>query len=221
MDERISRAGDLYERANFNGDAGLLEEAGHGLDGVEADLCLARGKLLHGEFLLRRDADAGSAGKDPGELALLERAARLYQGLGDVRGEGEALFWIGCFHQVVARDHEAAVPVLQRSLELSAMAHDKPTMSEALRHLGIAAHFSGQFETARQRLEESSRLRREVGNRPGVASNMVGLAYIAMAEGRPADARSLLDEATEIATTADAARLLATKNESREALPGS
>lgn len=220
MDERISRAGLEYERAVFSGDAGPLEEAGHGLDGVEADLCLARGKVAHGRFLLRRDENPGPGREDPGELALFERAARLYQGLGDVRGEAEALFWTGCFHQVVASDNQAAVPALERSLELASRAGDTATMSEALRHLGIAAHFSGRFEAARQRLEESTLLRRESGNLRGVASNQVGLAYIAMAEGRPQAAGPLLDEAAEIARAAGAARLLATIDEARAALPG-
>jgi tetratricopeptide (TPR) repeat protein len=227
MDERISRAGLEYERAVFSGDAGPLEEAGHGLDGVDADLCLARGKMLHGRFLLRRGEHpgpgqeaAGEGQEAAGELALFERAARLYRGLGDVRGEAEALFWTGCFHQVVARDNRAAVPVLERSLELASQAGDLATMSEALRHLGIAAHFSGQFEAARQRLEQSTLLRRESGNLRGVASNQVGLAYIAMAEGRPQAAGPLLDEATEIARAAGAARLLAAIDEARAVLAG-
>jgi tetratricopeptide (TPR) repeat protein len=220
MDERISRACLEYQRAIFSGDAGPMQEAGTGLDGVEADLCLARGKLAHGRFLLRHGEDPGSARDDAGELALFERAARLYRSLGDVRGEGEALFWAGCFRQVVARDNEAAVPLLERSLELASKAGDKDTMAEALRHLGIAAHFSGQFEAARQRLEESTLLRRQTQNLPGVASNQVGLAYIAMAEGRPQDATPLLDEATETARAAGAARLLATIGEARAALPG-
>jgi tetratricopeptide (TPR) repeat protein len=220
MDERISQLMLEYGRAVFSGDALPLEEAGHGLDGVEADLCLARGKLAHGRFLLRRGEDPDPARDDAGELALFERAARLYRGLGDIRGEGEALFWAGCFRQVVAGDDETAVPVLERSLELASKAGDKATMSEALRHLGIAAHRGGQFEAARQRLEESTLLRRETRNLPGVASNQVGLAYIAMADGRPQDARPLLDEAAETARAAGAARLLATIDEARAALPG-
>jgi tetratricopeptide (TPR) repeat protein len=218
MDERISRAGLEYERAVLSGEAGPLGEAGRGLDAVEADLCLARGKMAHGRFLLRRGDSPESGREDPGELTLFERAARLYRELGDVRGEAEALFWTGCCHQVVARDNQAAVPVLERSLELASQAGDKATMSEALRHLGIAAHFSGQFEAARQRLEESTLLRRESGNLRGVASNQVGLAYIAVAQGRPQAAGPLLDAATEIARAAGAARLLATIDEARAAL---
>lgn len=84
MDERVSRAGLLYERAVFTGEAGPLAEAGRELDAAEADLAVARGRLMHARFLLRRDQDPAAAEEDPGELPLFERAARLYQALGDV-----------------------------------------------------------------------------------------------------------------------------------------
>ena len=207
-DGRVEQARLLYERAVFEGDAGLLATADRELDAVEADLALARGRVMHARFLQQRDAEPDQASEDPGELALFERAVRLYRALGDVRGEAESLFWVGCFHQVVRRDNQAAIPVLGRSLELASQAGDKPTMSEALRHLGIAAHAAGQLDTARQRLEESTRLRRESGPRAGVAANLVGLAYIAAGQDRRDDALALLDEAGTIAEASGARRIL-------------
>ncbi len=196
-DDRIERARKVYERAVFAGDTSALAEAEQGLDGVEADAALARGMLLHARF---QSTDAGSSpAEDPAELPLFERALELYQTLGDTRGEAEALFWIGCLHQYIRRDNETAVPYLERSRELAAQTGDKPTWSEALRHLGIAAHAAGRLDEARERLEESSRLRREVGALPGVASNMIGLAYIAAAQDRRAHAFATLDEAHSIA----------------------
>jgi hypothetical protein len=56
---------------------------------------------------------------------LFERAAKLYRELGDVRGEGESLFWVGCFHQVVRQDDDAAVPILEQSYELGSQVGDK------------------------------------------------------------------------------------------------
>ena len=189
----------LYEQAVYGGDAGALDEADRDLDAVEADTAMARGRILHGRFLNAR-ANAGSSPvEDPAELPLFERAAELYRALGDTRGEAEALFWIGCLHQVIRRDNETAVAVLERSGRLAAQVDDKPTQSEALRHLGIAAHMAGRLDEARERLEESSRLRREVGALPGVAANLVGLAYIAAAQDRHADALATLDEANAIA----------------------
>ena len=198
-EDRIERTRTLYEQAVFGGDVSGLADAERDLDAVEADLTLARGRTLHGRFLNERASADASPVEDPAELPLFERAAELYQALGDTRGEAEALFWIGCLHQVIRRDNETAVPHLERSRQLAAQVGDKPTEAEALRHLGIAAHMAGRLDEARERLEESSRLRREIGVMPGVASNMVGLAYIAAAQDRRSDALATLDEANTIA----------------------
>lgn len=220
MDERIRQARLLYEQAVFGGDAGLLAEGNRELDAVEADLAVARGRLMHTRFLLHRDEDPASAKDDPRELALFERAAQLYQAVGDVRGEAEALFWVGCFHQIARRDNVTALPALERSLELASLAGDKATMSEALRHLGIAAHAAGQLEVARQRLEESTRLRREIRLMPGVAANLIGLAYITAAQGNGDGVGALLDEASALAEASDAQRILRSVNEARAELSG-
>src|ERR1700689_737947 len=135
-EDRIERAKLLYERAGSGGDASALATADSELDGVEADLALARGRGIHTRFLGQLDEDPDRAMEDPQWLVLFERAAKLYRELADVRGEAEALFWIGCFHQVVRRDDQTAVPILERSRELSERVGDKRTMSEGLRHRG-------------------------------------------------------------------------------------
>ena len=218
MDGRIERSRQLYERALFQSDAGALAEAERELDGVEADLCLARGRVIHGRFLEQRAQEPERAREDPRELALVERAAELYRARGDVRGEGEALFWVGCCHQVVRRDDEAAVPVLWRSLELATEADDTVVMAEALRHLGIAEHAAGHLDAARLHLEESTRLRRELGSWPGVASNLVGLIYIAAGQDRRDDGLKLAAEARSIAEASGAQGLLRQIEEARAAL---
>jgi tetratricopeptide (TPR) repeat protein len=219
VDDRIGQARRLYERAVFSGDAGPLTEADRELDAVEADLALARGRLVHTRFLLRRDEDAVAADEDPAELALFERAVALYQSLGDAGGEAEGLFWVGCLHQVVRRDNATAVPFFERALQLASQAGNKATVSEALRHLGIEAHAAGRLELARQRLEESTRLRRDIGSLPGAAANMIGLAYIAAAQQRHDDARALLNEASAIAEATGAPRIRQQAAEARAALP--
>lgn len=199
MSDRIEQARQLYEQAVFSGDVSLLTDAERRLDAVEADTALARGRIIHARYLKESGSGETTADEDPAELPLFERAITLYQALGDVRGEGEASFWIGCLHQVIRRDDEAAIPHLERSRQLAAQAGDSPTESEALRHLGIAAHRAGRLDEAREQLEESSRLRRADGAMPGVAANMVGLAYIAAAQQRRSDAIATLDEAYAIA----------------------
>jgi tetratricopeptide (TPR) repeat protein len=237
VDERVRQAGLLYEQAVHSGDAAPLAQADRELDAAEADLAVARGRVMHARFLLHRDQDppapeaaeaaaeaaeaAEAVAEDPGELALFERAARLYRTLGDVSGEAEALFWVGCCHQVIRRDNAAAVPLLERSLELASQAGDADTMAEALRHLGIAAHRTGNLDEARRRLEEAARLRRQTGQLVSAAANMVGLAYIAAAQDRRDDAGQLLDEAAAIAVDGGAHRILQQVNEARAELwPG-
>ena len=218
FDTRIERSRLLYEQALFESDAGALTAAERELDGVEADLALARGRVIHGRFLEQRAADPEQAREDPRELGLFERAASLYRARGDARGEGEALFWVGCCHQVVRHDNEAAVPVLWRSLELATEADDAVTMSEALRHLGIAEHAAGRLDAARLHLEESTRLRREIGAWPGVASNLVGLIYIAAGQDRREDGLALAEEARTIAEANGAPGLLRQIDEARAQL---
>ncbi|MGP3954361.1 tetratricopeptide repeat protein [Nonomuraea sp. 3N208] len=185
-----------------------MEVAERELNAVEADLSLARGRVAHARFL-------GGQGEDAEELVLFERAAELYQAVGDVRGEGEARFWVAIFHQVVRGDHGAAVPVLERALELAGRAGDRLTVSYVLRHLGIAEHVAGRLEAAREKLEESVRLRREVGFLPGVAANLVGLAYVAMDGGLRDEAVRLLDEAYTVAEASGATVVLRLVEEAR------
>lgn len=217
-EDRIEQARLLYERSVYDGDGSALAAADRELDAVEADLAMARGRVIHARFLQQRDADHRQPQEDPQELALFERAARLYQVLGDLRGEAESLFWIGCFHQVVRRDNDTAVPVLERSRDLAVRAGDKRTQSEALRHQGIAEHAAGRLDKARERLEESVRLRREIGLMPGVAANLVGLAYIAAGQGRRGDALALIDEAGAIAAASGAHGIMRHVEEARAQL---
>lgn len=191
--DRIAHALDLYERAVFRDENDGLATADAVLDAVEADLALARGRVLHARFLTDRKSP------DPSELALFERAAELYRRLGDGRGEGEARFWIGTYHQVVAGETETALPFFERSLELAGKAGDTLTMSYALRHLAFAAHAAGDLAAARERMEESTRLRRELGFHAGVAANLLGLAFIAKDDGRPEDSRAAVEEAAAVA----------------------
>jgi tetratricopeptide (TPR) repeat protein len=220
LDERIENATRCYERAVFEGDAAALAEADRDLDAVEADLALARGRIIHTRYLHQLDTASGQAAEDPDELALFERAAALYRALGDVAGEAEAQFWVGCFYQVVRRDNDMAAPALDRSLDLAEQAGQKMTMSEAQRHLGIAAHAAGQLDLARERLEQSTRLRRELGLTAGVASNLIGLAYIAAGQGRRDDALTILAEAGDLATASGARRILGSVAEAQSAIGG-
>lgn len=164
----MEHVNELYEAAVFGGEKGAVAEANRELDAVEADVALARGKVLHAGYLADHQAN-------PKQAELLERALTLYQALGDVRGEAEALFWLGTWHQVVREAYEEAVPCFQRSYELADSVGDKLTLSYATRHLAFAAEAEGRMEEAQERFEESVRLREELGFLPGLAAALLAL----------------------------------------------
>src|SRR5436305_11138878 len=184
-DDRLDRAAECYERAGFAGDPDAVPAGLAALDAVEADLSLARGRLLHARFL----ADGRA---DPDELALFERAVALHRRQDDARGEAEALFWVGTFHQLVRGDGDAGLPALERAYALARQAGDKLTQSYAVRHLGFHAMGQGELDVAGTRLEESLRLRREVGFRPGVPAALLALAELALETGERDRAEALL-----------------------------
>ncbi|WP_406004983.1 tetratricopeptide repeat protein [Streptomyces sp. NBC_00637] len=193
----IERAGDLFEAAMFGADASALDRSDDVLDAVEAPLCMARGKVLHVRFLNDREENGH-------ELVLFERAAELYERLGDASGEADALFWIGCWHQVVKGEGATGRPYFERSYALAKSVDDRMTMSYAIRHLGFADKDAGHFEQARERLAESVALRREIGFRPGEAAGLVALAYLAAETGDPTTAFRHLDEAQAVAESCGA-----------------
>ncbi|MFK0109256.1 tetratricopeptide repeat protein [Streptomyces sp. NPDC091217] len=190
-------AGELFEAAMFGGDTSALNRSDDVLDAVEAPLSMARGKVLHVRFLNDREENSR-------ELTLFERAAELYRRLGDVSGEADALFWIGCWHQVVKGDGLTGRPYFERSYALAKSVDDRRTMSYAVRHLGFADKDAGHFDQARARLTESVSLRREIGFRPGEAAGLVALAYLAAETGNLPKALHHLDEAQAVAESCGA-----------------
>ena len=207
-DDRIERAKERYERSVFGGDSSGLPAALADLDAVEADVALARGRVIHAGYLDQRRAGQEAPAEDPRELELFVHAAQLFHGLGDVRGEAEALFWIGCCLQVVRGDELMSVPYFERSRELAAQVDDKLTASYALRHLAFVEHGAGRFDAARELITESIRLRREVGFQPGVAANLLALAEIVASQDGQTAGLALLDEAEAVAKECEAHAIL-------------
>ncbi len=193
--DRIEQAQLAYENAVFGGDSHGVASAERALDELEADVALARGRLLHARFLDQVGLGGVNVAK---EQALFQRALELYQALGDSRGVGEALFWLGCFMQVVEDDDAAAVPLLERAVQHATDADDMLTVSYALRHLGMAEHRAGRLTAAGQLLEQSTDRRRSLGFHAGVAANLIGLAYVAAGEEQRDRVEQLLDEAAAI-----------------------
>ncbi len=76
--------------AVFGGDASALVDAERHLSAVEANLGLARGRVVQARFLAAMSRTPPDPDDVADELVLFERARQLYRDLGDVRGEAEA-----------------------------------------------------------------------------------------------------------------------------------
>jgi tetratricopeptide (TPR) repeat protein len=205
VEDLLERATIAYDLAVFQGNRAALPATIEELRVAEAAICLARGRLLHAQFMQDWDRDASYLAE---EYYLFNRAAEIYRAIGDVRGEAESVFFVGCFHQVVRDNNPSALPFFARALELSTEIGDDLIRSYALRHLGISAHATGNLPDARRLLEESTELRRRLGFISGVASNLVGLAYVARAAGRRAEADALIAESAELAEASGANAIL-------------
>jgi tetratricopeptide (TPR) repeat protein len=188
------RAARCYDDATFGGRPELVVEGERELDVVEADLALARGKLLHARFL------DGRVNRDERELPLFELAVELFGKLGERAKLADALFWVGCCHQVVLDDEATALEHFHASYDLAAELGEDVIRSYAVRHLGFAALSTGELDLAETRFDESLRLRRDAGAPAAtVAAAIIPLAVLAEQRGDLGRAGHLFAEATRIA----------------------
>lgn len=193
------RAARCYEDATFGGRPELVVEGEDELDVVEADLALARGKLLHARFLDSRK-DRHGVHRDERELPLFERAVELYGATGERAKLADALFWVGCCHQVVLDDESAALDYFHASYDLAAELGADVTRSYAVRHLGFAALSTAELDLAETRFAESLRLREDAGAAPAaVAAAIIPLAALAEQRGETDRAERLFARATRLA----------------------
>jgi nucleotide-binding universal stress UspA family protein len=111
---------------------------------------------------------------------------------------------VGTVHQVIRQDQATADPAFARARELATEAGDELTLSYVLRHICFGEQAAGRVDAARELLTESTRLRRKVSFAPGVAANLIDLADLAASDGDRDAARSLLDEAADVAASSGA-----------------
>lgn len=198
--KQLGRVSSLHQIESHDWDPQEWARSGTLLDRLEANLSLARGRLIYEQYLRSGPGGYPAPGAD-GSPALwfFRRAAQLYRELGEDEGEREALFWVGVGEQVLHRNYPAALEALGRSRKLAQASGDRLVLSAVERHLGFIDFLEGRPSEARRHLEESVRLRRELGFSAGVAMGLVALAELLHEGHQPDRARQLLEEATAIA----------------------
>jgi len=198
------RAQDAYDEATFGGNPAAIDDGERELDAVEADLALARGRLLHARFL----AEGPRRERDERERALFTTAVDNRERLGNRAGLAEALFWLGCCLQVVYGDEQAAAGHLRRSYDIAVETGADLVRSFAVRHLAFAALDAGRLDEAKAQFAESLRLRREVATSPVIAAAIIPLGVVAGRQDGPPAAERFFAEARIVAETSGAAGVL-------------
>jgi class 3 adenylate cyclase/tetratricopeptide (TPR) repeat protein len=136
-------------------------------------------------------------GEYPEAEAWLVRARERFQRLGNPAGLSNVLADIGEIYRLQGQYLEAR-GYYDQSLELAASITDLPlrqaARAHALRGAGTVATWQGDYAAARVLNEESLAIRRDLGDKPGVAVLLNNLAIVASFQHDLAGARRMNDE---------------------------
>jgi non-specific serine/threonine protein kinase len=148
-----------------------------------------RVRALHGAASLAIDQ-----GDYEDARGLLGESIRLSQELGDRCGEAMGLVYFS--RSLIAGGRPAeAVPYAERALRLLEGSDDPPSLGTALLYAGLAAHFTGQFELARDRYQRAVDLCRAAGYRSFAARSLQMLGHARLDLGDIRGAREAFEEA--------------------------
>ena len=122
---------------------------------------------------------------------------------------------MGSVHQVVRGDQDAAAPAFARARELATRSGDRLTLLYVLRHLAFGEQAAGRTDGALELMTESTRLRREIGFRSGVAGTWSPSATSAPKPAIPSGGSPSSEQAAGVAEAAGAHGILRWVDEAR------
>lgn len=136
----------------------------------------------------------------PAAISFYEQAIPVWQRAADCNAEANAWIGLGSAQQFLDQ-LPAARRSFERALEiLSLEPTDNPKLrAVALNNLALVDKEQGALETARARLEKAEALRREVGDRAGLARTLVNRGSVLTLLGESAAAAAALEQGIAIA----------------------
>jgi tetratricopeptide (TPR) repeat protein len=131
---------------------------------------------------------------DDGRVSVsLEEALRLFQALGELRGIGHSLCWLGRYR--ARQGDEAQGQALgEAAVAVARQAGDRYLLAHSLRLLGINLQGRGELAQAAALLAESASISRQLGNPQLLAWSLQTWGGIARAQGEWGQAATLLAE---------------------------
>jgi predicted ATPase/DNA-binding CsgD family transcriptional regulator len=179
---------------------GMLETVRtFGLDRLEADGEVEQVRRRHAEHFLAVAEEADEQLRGPRQAAWLDRLAAEHDNLraalrwaaehdpslGLRLGAGLCRFW------EVRGYLSEGCDQLARLLALPGAQAPTAERAAALDGQSVLARRQGEYAVARAAQEESLAIRRQLGDRPGIARSLIGLGEVARARGDHAEARTL------------------------------
>jgi predicted ATPase len=131
-----------------------------------------------------------------------DEALAVERHLGDPAGVADALY-NQAFVVAAGGDFEGAFGLYEESLELFRRAGDEAGVARADWMLALRDLVGGRWDTPVAKAEEAVASWRRTGDRFRLGDGLVWLAVVEARAGRPASARSALEEARELAAEAD------------------
>lgn len=189
----ITLSGLLFRYLDGNHDAVALAIHGHARDAARAigDRA-AEAAALHGLGGMHLQA-----GRTEAAMADMWAAFELFGAVGDPLGQARSLGNVGMVEEHAGR-YQTATRLCVRALAKCDEAGDVTVRAHLLTRLGVAETRIGDVEGGRGHLRQAIELHRRAGHRFGEGWAMIGLADIAAAEERFADAVALHLEAAEL-----------------------
>jgi predicted ATPase len=132
-------------------------------------------------------------------IAILEESLTTYRELNDPFYIVETLHLLGVCSRFLGKNSDA-MKYEQEAIDLSRTGNNQLALARAISSRGMWLLLSGEFDTAGIDLEEGLSLRREIGDRAGVAMCHLGLGWISFFEGNLANARDMANKALGIGT---------------------
>lgn len=179
---------------------GNLELLGASLEGAEKAFSAAL-QVLDGEDLDRKAAIwAGLSGvalrrnELPKAQELLELSIDVAEQIGDLVGSSRGHLYLA-FVLSDMGDYEAAKTHFDRSLAIEAEREDVAGIARVYSNLGHWARFQSRLPLAKHYAEESHRIYRSIGQKPGIARAKLNLAQVLVRQDEVVEALPLLNEA--------------------------
>ncbi|MBI2570254.1 MAG: tetratricopeptide repeat protein, partial [Candidatus Schekmanbacteria bacterium] len=133
-------------------------------------------------------------GQLPEAGVVLGKALAEARGIGDRRGEGNALGNLAILHREQGRMEEAQ-KLYEQALVIHREVGNRREEGNVLGNLAILHQEQGRMEEARQLYDQALVILREVGNRPGEGIVLGNLATLHREQGRMEEARQLYEQA--------------------------